>query len=122
MKKTEKTGILKIYIGESDKINGRVLFEEIVFEARNAGLAGATVYKGIMSFGASHSIHTMKIFALSSDLPVIIEIIDNLDQLELFNKKIDELMAKSERGGLITLQRLEVVHYERGLKYRESYF
>ena len=57
---SEKTGILKVYMGETDKVHGRPLFEEIVFEARNAGLAGATVTKGIMSFGASHSIHTQK--------------------------------------------------------------
>ncbi|WP_297087479.1 DUF190 domain-containing protein [uncultured Draconibacterium sp.] len=121
MKTTEKTGILKIYVGESDKINGRVLFEEIVFEARNAGMAGATAYKGIMSFGASHSIHTMKIFALSSDLPVIIEIIDNIDKLDTFAEKVNEIMAKSQRGGLVTFQELNVVRYERGLKYQEDY-
>ena len=57
---SEKTGILKIYIGESDKIKGRPLFEEIVFEARKKGMSGATVFKGIMSFGASHSMHTQK--------------------------------------------------------------
>ena len=112
---------LKIYLGESDKINGRVLFEEIVFEARNAGLAGATVYKGIMSFGASHSIHTMKIFALSSDLPVVIEIIDNIEKLDTFAEKVNEIMANSQRGGLVTFQELDVVRYERGLKYKEEY-
>jgi len=121
MKISEKTGILKVYVGESDKIHGRVLFEEIVFEARNAGLAGATVYKGIMSFGASHSIHTMKIFALSSDLPIIIEIIDNIEKLDEFVKKVNEIMEKSKRGGLVTFQELSVVRYEKGEKYRENY-
>lgn len=121
MKTTEKTGILKIYIGESDKINGRVLFEEIVFEARNAGLAGATVTKGIMSFGASHSIHTMKIFALSSDLPVTIEIIDNIDKLDKFVEKLNKILEGSQRGGLVTFQEVDVVRYERGLKYHEEF-
>ncbi|MFV0265867.1 MAG: DUF190 domain-containing protein [Draconibacterium sp.] len=115
---SEKTGILKIYVGESDKINGRVLFEEIVFEARNAGLAGATVYKGIMSYGASHSIHTMKIFALSNDLPVIIEIIDNIEKLDQFSEKVNKIMKASKRGGLVTFQELSVVRYEKGEKYR----
>lgn len=118
MKATEKTGILKIYVGESDKINGRILFEEIVFEARNFGLAGATVYKGIMSFGASHSIHTMKIFALSNDLPVVVEIIDNTEKLDEFAKKVNEIMEKSKRGGLVTFQELSVIRYEKGEKYR----
>ncbi|MCE4564248.1 DUF190 domain-containing protein [Maribellus sp. CM-23] len=115
---SEKTGILKIYVGESDKINGRVLFEEIVFEARNAGLAGATVYKGIMSYGASHSIHTMKIFALSNDLPVIIEIIDNIEKLDQFSEKVNKIMEASKRGGLVTFQELSVVRYEKGEKYK----
>lgn len=118
MNTSEKTGILKIYVGESDKINGRVLFEEIVFEARNAGLAGATVYKGIMSYGASHSIHTMKIFALSNDLPVIIEIIDNIEKLDQFSEKVNKIMEASKRGGLVTFQELSVIRYEKGEKYR----
>lgn len=118
MNTSEKTGILKIYLGESDKINGRVLFEEIVFEARNAGLAGATVYKGIMSYGASHSIHTMKIFALSNDLPVIIEIIDNIEKLDQFSEKVNKIMEASKRGGLVTFQELSVIRYEKGEKYR----
>ena len=115
---SEKTGILKVYVGESDKINGRVLFEEIVFEAQNAGLAGATVYKGIMSYGASHSIHTMKIFALSNDLPVIIEIIDNIEKLDQFSEKVNKIMEASKRGGLVTFQELSVVRYEKGEKYK----
>lgn len=118
MKISEKTGILKIYVGESDKINGRVLFEEIVFEARNAGLAGATVYKGIMSYGASHSIHTMKIFALSNDLPVVIEIIDNIEKLDQFTKTVNKIMDASKRGGMVTFQELSVLRYEKGEKYR----
>ncbi|MCK3684985.1 DUF190 domain-containing protein [Maribellus sp. YY47] len=118
MNTSEKTGILKIYVGESDKINGRVLFEEIVFEARNAGLAGATVYKGVMSYGASHSIHTMKIFALSNDLPVIIEIIDNIEKLDQFSEKVNKIMEASKRGGLVTFQELSVIRYEKGEKYR----
>jgi PII-like signaling protein len=118
MKLSEKTGILKIYVGESDKINGRILFEEIVFEARNAGLAGATVFKGIMSYGASHSIHTMKIFALSNDLPVVIEIIDNIEKLDEFTNTVNKIMELSKRGGLVTFQELSVLRYEKGEKYR----
>ena len=92
---SEKTGILKIYLGESDKIRGRNLSEEIVFAARKAGIAGATVFKGVMSFGASHSIHTQKIFALSSDMPVLIEIIDNIEKLDDFVKRVNELLDHS---------------------------
>lgn len=118
MKTTEKTGILKIYLGESDKIQGRPLYEEIVFEARKKGIAGATVYKGIMSFGASHSVHTMKIFALSGDMPVAIEIVDNIETLDEFAKRINELMEHSKRGGLVTFQEIDVIRYEKGEKYK----
>lgn len=121
MDTTEKTGMLKIYVGESDRINGRILYEEIVFEARNFGMAGATVYKGVMSFGASHSLHTMKIFALSSDLPVVIEIVDNIDKLDEFTEKLNEMMQQSKRGGLITFQEVNVVRYVKGEKYKEQY-
>ncbi len=120
MKTSEKTGILRIYTGETDKVHGRPLFEEIVFEARKAGISGATVTKGIMSFGASHSIHTMKIFALSGDLPVIIEIVDNVVKIDEFVPKINELMNLSKKGGLVTFQEVDVLRYISGEKYRNS--
>lgn len=119
MKISEKTGLLKIYVGESDKIHGRPLYEEIVFEARKAGLAGATVFKGIMSFGASHSIHTMKIFALSEDMPVSVDIVDTKENLDQFAEKVTKLMEKSKRGGLMTYQEVDVLRYEIGEKYRQ---
>ena len=118
MNLSEKPGILKIYVGESDKIHHKSLYEEIVYEARNCGIAGATVLKGIMSFGASHSIHTLKIFALSDDMPVIIEIVDNIDVLEEFARKVNLLMDKSKKGGLITFQEIDVIRYEKGEKYK----
>ena len=116
---SEKTGILKIYVGDNDKVKGNHLSEEIVFEARKAGMSGATVFKGVMSFGASHSIHTMKIFALSSDMPVLIEIIDNIEKLDKFAKRINELMEHSKRGGLITFQELNVIRYEKGERFKK---
>lgn len=115
----EKTALLKIYIGESDKIHGRPLYEEIVFEARKAGIAGATAFKGTMSFGASHSIHTQKIFALSGDMPVSVEIVDNKKKLKKFAKTISEMMEHSKRGGLVTMQELNVLRYAAGEKYRK---
>ena len=119
MNTSEKNGIIKAYMGETDKVHGRSLFEEIVFEARKAGVAGATVTKGIMSFGASHSIHTQKIFALSGDLPVIVEIVDNIEKLDEFVKTINELMDKSKKGGLVTFQEIDVLRYTSGEKYRK---
>lgn len=112
-----KACLMKIYIGESDKINGRPLYEEIVFEARKEGLAGATVTKGIMSFGASHSIHTMKIFAISSDLPILIEIVDKEEKIQGFAEIVDKLIDNSKKGGLVTTSMVEVRKYKRGEKY-----
>ncbi|MBW6537766.1 MAG: DUF190 domain-containing protein [Mariniphaga sp.] len=120
MKIEGRAGMLKIYVGESDKLHGRPLFEEIVFEARKAGMAGASVFKGIMSFGASHSVHTMKIFALSGDLPVSIEIVDTVEKLDEFAARVNELMDQSKKGGLITFQELDVIRYEIGEKYRNK--
>ena len=118
MKISGKAGILKIYVGESDKVSGRPLFEEIIFEARKAGIAGATAFKGIMSYGASHSMHTQKIFALSGDMPVTIEIVDNRNKLNEFLSKVNELMDKSKKGGLITFHEIDVLRYEVGEKYK----
>lgn len=119
MKISGKAGMLKIYVGETDKVHGRPLYEEIVFEARKAGLAGATVYKGIMSFGASHSIHTMKIFALSEDMPVSVEIVDTKENLDDFAEVVSKLMEHSKRGGLVSYQEVDVLRYEVGEKYRK---
>ncbi|WP_372932989.1 DUF190 domain-containing protein [Mariniphaga sediminis] len=119
MKTENKAGILKIYVGESDKVHGRPLFEEIVFEARKEGMAGATVFKGIMSFGASHSVHTMKIFALSGDLPVAVEIVDTIEKLQDFAGRVNELMDQSKKGGLVILHEVDILRYEMGEKYKK---
>jgi hypothetical protein len=71
-----------------------------------------------MSFGASHSVHTLKIFALSTDMPVLIEIIDNIEILDEFVPKVNALMDNCKKGGLITFQEIDVIRYERGEKYK----
>jgi uncharacterized protein len=118
MKISGKAGMLKIYVGESDKVHGRMLYEEIVFEARKAGMAGATAFQGMMSFGASHSVHTLKIFALSGDLPVIIEIVDSVEKLDTFASRVNELLDLSQKGGLMIFQEAVVLRYEKGEKYK----
>lgn len=118
MKLTGNTKLLKIFSGDSDRVGGKCLYETIVEEARKAGLAGATVYRGIMSFGASHSIHTMNIFALSGDLPVVIEIIDTDENIDNFIPVVDDLMNKSKKGGLIYTENVTVHRYISGDKYK----
>jgi uncharacterized protein len=110
-------GKLRIYTGESDEVNGLPLYKEIVRSARDSGLAGASVFKGILSFGASHSAQTIKDFALSSDLPVLVEIIDYHDKLEAFYPQLFKLMDESQKGGLVTLEDVSVLRYRKGKKY-----
>ena len=112
-----KAKILRIYTGDSDRVHGKILYEAIIEEACKKGLAGATAYRGIESFGASHSIHTQKIFALSGDLPIIIDIIDSEENIEKFLPLLNELMDKSGKGGLIVSEEVNVIRYKKGEKY-----
>lgn len=112
-----KAKLLRIFSGDSDRVDGKPLYESIVEEARKLGLAGATVYRGIESFGASHSLHTLKVFALSGDLPIVIDIIDLEENIEKFIPKVNELMDKSKKGGLIITEDINVVRYKSGEKY-----
>jgi len=98
---------LRIYIGESDRLDGEPLFEAIVRAAREVGLAGATVLKGIEGFGASSRIHTARILRLSEDLPVVIEIVDRPGRVESFLPDLDRMIGE----GLVTLEDVHVVTY-----------
>lgn len=120
MNNNQQPTLLKIYTGESDRAKGNPLYEEIVYQARKAGLAGATAVKGLLSYGASHSIHTLKIFALSSDLPVVIEIVDSRENIKNFLPLLNQLMDESRKGGLVTLQPVEILRYSSGEKYRHN--
>ncbi|GAB1349195.1 DUF190 domain-containing protein [Ignavibacteriales bacterium] len=106
--------LLRIFVGESDKINLIPLYEKIVLMAREEGLAGATVFKGIMGFGGRSRIHTTKILRLSEDLPLIIEIVDQNDKIEKFLPIIDDLFTRAKCGGLITIERAGVIKYTAG--------
>lgn len=100
--------LLRIFIGESDRRGGHLLYEWIVKKARADGLAGATVLRGVMGFGAnSQEIHTFKIERLSEDLPVVIEIVDSRERLEKFLESIDGDIG----AGLATLEKAEVRFY-----------
>ena len=105
-----KAGHLKIYINETAKIKHTPLYEAIVFAAKREQLAGATVYKGIMSFGASGIIHNHKIADLMDHLPVIIEIADDMNKIETFIEKYNELFEKVSEGGLILLTDTTIIH------------
>jgi hypothetical protein len=101
--------LLRIFLGESDQIHGIPLHEKIVVEARRAGIAGATVYKGIMGFGKASLIHTSKILRLSEDLPIIIEIVDSIEKIELFIPLVKNLFIDSKTDGLMTKEKVETI-------------
>jgi len=105
-----KVGLLKIYINETAKIKHTPLYEAIVFAAKRERLAGATVYKGIMSFGASGIIHNHKIADLMDSLPVIIEIADDMNKIEVFINKYTELFEKVSKDGLVLLTETVIIH------------
>jgi uncharacterized protein len=102
--------LLRIFVGEADHWDGRPLYEAIVLRARARGLAGATVLKGFMGFGAHSRIHTTKVLALSQDLPIVVEIVDTRERIEAFLPEVEQMVG----DGLITLERAEVKLYRPG--------
>ncbi len=106
--------LLRIFVGESDKHHLLPVYEKIVLRAREEGLAGATVFKGIMGYGGKSRIHTSKILRLSEDLPLIIEIVDDEAKIENFLPVVDSLFSEAKCGGLITIERAEVIKYTPG--------
>lgn len=110
MKIPEQGALLRIFIGEADKWHGNPAYEAIVLAAREAGLAGATVFIGAMGFGAHSRLHTYKVLRLSEDLPVLIEIVDSQEKIDAFVPKIDEIV----QDGLITIEPVRVIKYRAG--------
>ena len=108
--------LLRIFIGESDKSGHMPLFEVIVREAKKNGLAGATAWKGILAYGPASRIKTSKILDLSSDMPVIIEITDEAVKIDAFLPLLNELFEKSKCGGLITVEKVNIIRYLHGNK------
>jgi uncharacterized protein len=108
MKIPEEGYLLRILIGESDKHGHHPLYEAIVLQARESGLAGATVTRGIMGFGKNSILHTAKILRLSEDLPMVVEIVDSLEKIENFLPQLDRMVT----DGLVTLERVRVIHYK----------
>lgn len=104
----EEGYLIRIFVGESDKYNHKPLYEAIVLKAREAGLAGATVLRGVMGFGKNSILHTAKILRLSEDLPIIVEIVDSLEKVETFLPKLNEMIS----DGLVTLEKVKVIHYK----------
>ena len=99
--------LLRIFIGENDKWEGRPLHEAIVQLARREGLAGATAFKGFLGFGCKSHMHTAKILRMSEDLPILIEIVDSEEKIQAFLPQLDRMV----REGLVTLEKVQVILY-----------
>ena len=112
MQLPEDALLLRIYVGESDRWQHQPLYEAIVLKARELHLAGATVLRGPMGFGAASRIHTAKILRLSMDLPMVIEIVDTEEKVKTLLPFLDDMMG----GGLVTLEKIKVIHYRHGQK------
>lgn len=103
--------LLRIFIGESDKHGHTPLYEVIVKEARATGLAGATAWRGVLSFGATSRIRSAKILDLSADLPLIIEIVDDAGRIDAFLPRLNALIEESKCGGLVTMEQVNIVRH-----------
>ena len=107
MKLPSEAERLCIYIGESDKFEGRLLYEVIVEQARRRGLAGATAMRGTLGFGANSRIHSAKILRLSEDLPMVVEIVDEPERIAAFLPELDSMIGE----GLVTREKVNVILY-----------
>ncbi|MEJ2307634.1 MAG: DUF190 domain-containing protein [candidate division WOR-3 bacterium] len=103
----EESVLLRIFIGESDKYKNKPLYEQIVLKARELNLAGATVLRGIMGFGADSRMHSAKLLNLSMDLPIVIEIVDTKENIDKILPFIDDNLIE----GMVTLENIKVIKY-----------
>jgi PII-like signaling protein len=102
--------LLRVFVGESDRHDGQPLYEALVLKAREHGLAGATVLRASLGYGATSRLHTAKILRLSADLPMVIEIVDAEEKIQAFLPILETLLD----GGLVTLQPVRVIQYQHG--------
>jgi PII-like signaling protein len=112
MKLPEEGKLLRIFVGETDTYKGKALYEAIVLKARELNLAGATVFRGIMGYGANSRIHTVKLLRLSEDLPVMIEIVDTEENINKLLPFLDDTVLE----GLITMENIKIIKYRHSRK------
>jgi uncharacterized protein len=116
MKPLSEAKRLRIYISSTDKFRYSPLYEVIVYAAKRYGLAGATVFKGVMGYGSSSEIHSTKLWELSEKLPVVVEIIDESDKIEKFYETLKPYFEKIDKGYLITTEDISIVMHKTGKK------
>lgn len=104
--------LIRIFLGEGDRYHGRPLYEAILYLAREMNLAGTTVLRGIAGFGADSVVHTTRLLRLSEDLPIVIEVVELPERIEPFVKRVEDMIDEAGCGGLITLERAEIIRYQ----------
>jgi hypothetical protein len=114
MKLTCEGKLVRIFIGESDHLHGRQLFEAIVMKAREEKLAGATILRGVEGFGAHSVVHKASLVDLSADLPIVVEIVDTAEKIEAFLPAIDAMIEESKCGAMVTVEKVDVRKYTSG--------
>jgi PII-like signaling protein len=112
--------LLRIFLGEADKVKHTVLYDAIVREAKRLGLAGATVWRGITGFGSTSRIRTARILDLSTDLPIVVEIADEEERIDQFLPVLYDLFELAQSGGLMTIENVKVIKYLRGKDKKQS--
>jgi PII-like signaling protein len=111
MKDVTTAKLLRIHIGELDRARHRPLFEVLVTEARAAGLSGATVLRGIESFGASSVVHRSRLLELSEDLPIVVEIVDTEEKIRAYLERVDLILDEAGCGVLMTMEKVEILRW-----------
>lgn len=116
MMKNKTHSVLKIYASSTDRLGSQLLYEAIVFKAREAGISGATVFRGMMGYGLSSHIHTSKFWELTEKLPVVIELIDKSEKIDSFYRSIEAELSAIPKGCLVTINPVEVKLHKPGAK------
>ncbi len=116
MDNQSKAIVLRIFLSSTDKYNSEILFEKIVFMAREAGLAGASVFKGMLGYGASSIIHSYKFWEVSEKLPVVVEIIDDEEKVMSFYENIRPVLESMRYGCLVAMENIKVLLHKQGHK------
>ena len=103
--------LIRIFVGEANRFRGRPFFEAVVLAAREMGLGGATVLRGVQGFGANSVLHTSRLLRMSEDLPVVVEIVEMAERIEPFVRHVETMFDEAGCGGLVTVKRAEVIRY-----------
>ena len=111
----EGTGtLLRVFLGEADRYDGKPLHEAIMLAAREVGLAGVTILRGVEGYGARSRIHTAKLLRFSEDLPLVVEVIDTEEKIQAFVPRVNEMFERSGCGGLVTMEKVNIIRYTSG--------